>query len=315
MIRKWEIKMMNTNELNNGSKLNNKGDMNMVNTMVNQLEELIRETENKLNPTLISGVKKVFRCYNEGSRTESDIQMAIAAIKAGERNAVINTQELLVAFSKLLKSKEYISIMSIEVKRNKYGKHDGLVTVTPAPIGRAYRKHTKEKSIVVPFGNAGYQTITENSFAPFVKDFISIKIQDKDDLKTAQDTGVYVLYAGRKTKAFVYNTEKKVWVDITNNYEYDINELKDMAKDIEGADLRLHKAFVYSPSDVRNFSYACKDITNGDDRDEYLNDISNGAWNRVKDKVEKMVADGDPQDKIQLYILKTMPRFGQLKAG
>jgi hypothetical protein len=305
----------NTNVNNNGVQINNKGEMNMKNDLVKQYEDTLKEVmERGINPTLVSGVKKVFRCYMEGSRTEQDLVLAISALKLGERSATLNTPDLLMTFVKLLKAKEYITILNIDAKRNKYGKYVGSISCTPSPIGRAYSKHTKEESILVPVGEAGFTTITENSFAPFTKDFISITIEDKDDLKIAKDTGVYVLYADRETKAFVFKNGN-LWVDIQNNKPYTELEIKTMAEEIEGADLRLCKAFVYSPSDVRNFSYACMDVTKEDNRDEYLNDISNGAWEIVKQTVEKMVADGKSAEKIQLYILKTMPRFGQLKAG
>lgn len=296
-----------TNELNGGM------DMNVL-TVKTNLERAIKEATGTVSQTLISGAKKALKGLNEGSRTEADIQMMISALKMGQRGAVIDTPELLMAFAKLLKAKEYITIMSIEIKRNKYGEYTGIISTTPAPIGRAYSEHTKEESILIQCGKSGFQTITENSFAPFTKDFISIKVKDKDDLKNAQDDGVKIVFAGRKTIACIYNRTKAKWIDIVSSKEYTKAELDAYAVEVEG-DLRLQKAFVYSPSDVRNFSYACKDVTNGDDRDEYLNRISNGAWNVVKDEIEVMIAKGVDAAKIQLHILKSMPRFGQLKAG
>lgn len=326
--------MINTNVLNNGTTTITKGetlmnntalttgtttiegmDVQMEITIVTQLIEEIRTAESmKVNVTLINGAKKALKCFNEGSRTEADVMSVISALKLGVRNALIEDQNLLMHFVKLFKAKEYISILSVEVKRNIHGKFEGIINSTPAPIGRAYSEHTVEASIVVPVGKTGYQTITENSFAPFVKDFISIKIDSVDDLKIASDKGVYVLYAGRDTMACVFNSVKQKWVSITNSKVYTQEELETLAVEVSG-DLRLHKAFVYSPSDIRNFSYACMDVTNGDHRDEYLNKISNGAWDKVKSEAESMALAGVKAEAIQIYILKSMPRFGQLKAG
>lgn len=303
--------MINNTILTGANNFEGRNEMNVV----TQLEMEIRNAiEAKVSQTLINGAKKTLRCVNNGSRNEESAMLAIAMLKAGERDAVIDTPERLMAFAKLLKAKEYISILSIEVKRNKFKKFEGVINSAPAPVGRAYSEYTIEDSIVVPVGISGYQTITKNSFAPFVKDFISITIYSEDDIKTLEDDGIYILFAGRDTMACMYNRRSKLWVDIRNGVEYTEQELVELSEELNG-DLRLHKTFVYSPSDVRNFSFAAKDVTNGDDRDEYLNRISNGAWNKVKVKIKKMADKGESKEKIQLTILKSMPRFGQLKAG
>ena len=212
-----------------------------------------------------------------------------------------------------LKAHTYISTLNLLVTRDKYGNLDGLVKLNAFSIGRATRGFKCEDTIVVPVGS-GHTEITKYSFAPFTKEMVSIQFKDKSDREIASDYGVKVIYAGRKTIACIYNVELDIWRDITNNKKYTEEELTAYSEKI-GEDLRLHKCFDYSPSDIRKYSYAAMDVTTEDTREQYINDFSNGAWDMVKEEVNEMIKNGVSKEKIQLFILKTMPRFGQLKAG
>lgn len=308
--------MMNSSILTNGTT-NELGGINMINvlTVKGQLTKAIeRAIENNTARVVLLAAQSTLKFYNEGLRTEEDLVKAIAMLNVERSTAKIDSQELLVAFAKLLKSKDYRTILSVYIERDKFGKLCGSVTSTSVPVGRAFIENTVEDTIVVPVGTSGFQVITENSFAPFIKDFISIKFNSTNDIQKAKDSGVYVLYAQRETTAFIKNERTGEWTDVRNNKSYSMDELKELVNELEG-DIRLQKCFVYSPSDIRNFGYAAKDVTNGDDRDEYLNRISNGGWGKTKVMLEKMIAAGKTDEEIQLFILKTMPRFGQLKAG
>lgn len=287
---------------------------------IKQLEEQIKKGKRDgISLTLLNSAKRVLNRLKGDSVEDEEINSAMSLVKAlreiKKSRGVINDPETLLRFSKILKPKEYISMHQLRINRDEDSMAlCGSIELNSSPVGRAYRGATLEDGIVVPMGNAGFTEITKLDFAPFSTQFITVNFKSKLDLKKAQDDGFWVIEAGRKTRAFMYNSTRKVWEDIVNGESFSFETLQSIAVLTSGT-MRLYKCFIYSPSDVRTFSYAAIDVTNGDCRDEYLNKISNGAWNMSKKALQKLKESGASDDKINLFILKTMPRFGQLKAG
>lgn len=291
------------------------GGMNMNNNLTISLEVILSEAiMSGVSPVQVSAGKRVLRDLSTGKAGEEEYALAVASLRMAQSNAIIDDSVILSKFLKPLKSKEFISFMSIVIKRDKQGKACGSLGLNSSPTGRAFKHCKTESAIVVPVGSAGHTEITKHGFAPYTKDLTSVQFKSENDLKRAQDDGIYIIYAGRQTSAHMYNRVQRVWENIVTGATMTQEELTAYANEIEG-DLRLHKCFVFSPSDVRNLSYAATDVTVEDNRDEILDNASNGAWTNVKNEVEQMNIDGVNPKEIQNFILKAMPRFGQLKAG
>lgn len=288
-----------------------KGGMNMVQI----LEDAIKAAkENNVPEVLLSGAKRVLKNLANDKAGEEELVMALSSLKISQSGGEIKDNKTLMKFVKVLKTKEYLSMLSVTIDRDKYGAPNGLLSTDSTPIGRAFADMSTEDEIIVPVGAAGHTKMTRYGFAPFSKDLISIKFKSENDLKRAEDDGIYVIFAGRNTKAFTYNSSTMLWENVCKMECMSLDDLKELTKELNG-DLRLYKCYVYSPSDTRNVSFAALDVTLKDTREERLNKASNGAWDIVKEKVKKMKAEGKSRKDIQLFILKSMPRFGQLKAG
>lgn len=277
-------------------------------------EEITIAKQGGVPKSLISAGERVLRNLASGKAGQEEYALAVSAIKMQMSGGIIDDTETLLKFAKCLKPKEYITYIKVNYSTDKYGKKCGAISSNSSPVGRAFKDVKLEKEILAPVGTAGYTIITENGFAPFTKDVLSVKFASKEELETATDKGIYVIYANRNTCAFAHNSTLDMWENLVNGKSYTIDELTAYAAKVNG-ELRLYKCFIFSPSDVRQFSITALDVTQGDRRDEFLDKGSNYAWSMEKDKVEKMKLDGVSEEEIQLYILKTMPRFGQLKAG
>lgn len=308
--------MINNTNTNEGTTTTILGGDNMNIQLLNNLEVAISNAE-KNGATLVgmAAAKRVLKALSQGTAGEEEYFLALGQLQMATNNAVIDSNQVLMKFSKLLKVKEYISFANITIACDKYGYACGSIGINSSPISRAFAHCKTEDSIIVPVGAAGHTEINKYSYAAFTKDIISVKFESTEDLKTAEDHGIYIIYAGRSTAAFYYNAVFNIWTNITSDEQsLTLEELKDFAIEIEG-DLRLHKCFVFSPSDVRSISYTATDVTTIDNRDEILDTASNGAYTIAKALLEEYkLQESDPK-KVEEFILKTIPRFGQLKAG
>lgn len=319
-----ELTMTNltTGTINKGLSNTMKEELTM--TKLTNLEVAIQKALlNNVTPTAITGAKNVLRRIESKAFNIDAADNAIQMLEAGlNPYTVIETAKQLKPLLKSIKHKDYVSVLDVTQKTNKYGQAEGRVSSISQSVGRAFDGTELEKSILVPTGINAYKTITKNGFAPFTKDIIAVKFESESELKKSKDFGIYVLYAGRNTAAYTFTGRNGLWSNVVNGRTITIEELQSHANDVNG-DLRLHKCFVFSPSDIRNLSYAAMDVTNGDNRNEALDKMSNGAWSIAKTLVEDMISgkelkkDGSryTEADIELYILKTMPRFGQFKAG
>ena len=296
------------------------GGVNMTNalTTVSRLESLIKEVKVNKSASMVSitSAVKVIKKFNLGLADEEELVMAMACINMSKSGAKINDPKVLRNFYKTMKAKEgYISLAEVEIARNSWNDvRVGKMSINTSPMSRALAHCITESDIVVPIGNAGHTNISENSFAPFSKSIISIRFTSDKDLEIARDKGIYVMFAGRKTHSFSYHEITNKWESINSKVEYTIEELKEHAKSLD-ADLRLYKCSIFGPSDVRKHSFAGYDVTVVDNRDEILDNASNGAWTKAKKLIEDYRATGASPEQVQKMILKTAPRFGQLKAG
>ena len=311
-----ELTMTNltTGTINKGLSNTMKEELTM--TKLTNLEVAIQKAiSNNVTPTAIAGAKNVLRRIESKAFNIEAADNAIQMLEAGlNPYTVIETAKQLKPLLKSIKHKDYVSVLDVTQKTNKYGQAEGRVSSISQSVGRAFDGTELEESILVPTGINAYKTITKNGFAPFTKDIIAVKFESESELKKSKDFGIYVLYAGRNTAAYTFIGRNELWSNVVTGETMTVEELQSHANDVNG-DLRLHKCFVFSPSDIRNLSYAAMDVTNGDNRNEALDKMSNGAWSIAKQNVEDMITAGISEEKIELYILKTMPRFGQFKAG
>lgn len=288
-------------------------------------EELKMETINTLEKAIlisrtagastmaINAAKKALRRYEAGELTEVEVERAIVMLENGAYPGMeIANYKELEPMLKLFKAKDSIRVVSVTLKRTKSGKAVGEVVTTTQSVGRAMRHVVLEDEAIIRVGKKSSRVITRNDYAPFTKDLIAVKFANENDLKVAQDKGFYVVHNGRETTAYVWSGS--VLENVENGKRLSLEELKAQVLDMN-CDLRLYKAFVFSPSDVRNISYVCADVTEEDNREIMLDAMSNGAWTKSKETVANMVAAGEDPKKIELWILKIMPRFGQFKAG
>lgn len=295
------------NEILGGNEMNK----TLMETLSN---EIAAAESNGVTRAHLIGAKRVLKNLAASKADQEEYALAVSMLKMQQEGAKIEDPETLLKFSKTLKSKEYISFSNITISRNKHSNLNGNIGLNSSPVGRAFHGFAVEESITVPAG-VGYTTVSKYGFAPFTKSVIGINFLSDNDLKMCSDTGIKMVFAGYKTIACIKNARTNKWENVCSGTAYTEEELKAYAEENNG-DIRLFKCFVYSPSDTRNKSYAAMDVTNGDTREEHLDLVSNGAWTIVKNDVEKMKKDGKTSDeKIQEFIMKAMPRFGQLKAG
>ena len=294
------------NEILGGNEMNK----TLMETLAN---EIAAAEANGVTRAHLIGARRVLKNLDAGKADQEEYALAVSMLKMQQAGAKIEDPETLLKFSKTLKAKEYISFSNITISRNRNRKLNGTIGLNSSPVGRAFHGFAVEESITVPAG-VGYTTISKNSFAPFTKSVIGINFLSDNDLRKCSDTGIKMVFAGYKTIACIKNTVTNKWENVCTGTAYTEEELKAYAEENNG-DIRLFKCFVYSPSDTRNKSYAAMDVTNGDTREEHLNLVSNGGWSKIKEEVEELKKSGASDEEIQLFILKAMPRFGQLKAG
>lgn len=212
-----------------------------------------------------------------------------------EATAMVSSAYVISKLKKLIAKNSYVSHLAIELNNDVYtGKSEAVIGYSSAPLSRIYTAKGLpiEDTITVPAGRNGSKTITKDSFAPFVKHIVSISFKSTDDINTAATDKVAIHWNGKDTKAFLPAING--WKDIIT--EEFVAELPE--------DSNVFSTVSYSASGVRTIECLLLDVTNGDNRDEYLNAGSDGAWSEL---------DGKKMSK--LAVMKTMPRFGQLQAG
>ena len=295
------------NEILGGNEMNK----TLMETLSN---EIAAAEANGVTRAHLIGAKRVLKNLASGKADQEEYALAVSMLKMQQSGAKIEDAETLLKFSKVLKAKEYISFANITISRSRYDDSlNGSIGINSSPVGRAFQGFATEDTITVPAG-VGYISVNKHGFAPFTKGLVSINFLSDNDLQQCSDTGLAMVHAGYKTIACVKNTRTNKWENVCTNKSYTEEELRDYTKENDG-DLRIYKCFVYSPSDTRNKAYAAMDVTVEDRREEHLELVSNGGWSKTKEEVEELKKSGASDEEIQMFILKAMPRFGQLKAG
>lgn len=321
-----------TNELenNNGVEMNERGDVKMERVrLVKELEVAIGEAMvNGREAAIVGHAVKLLNAVKENTMAidNKNIEIAIKALSNHElgQNIVVKSRHLVDKINKVLKRKEYISILSVALGRDRDTQEDqSIISYSGTPKARVFMDATTEDSITVPAGVNMFAVVKNTSYAPFSKDFITVKFISEGELSTMEDEGIWVVFNGRSTKVFRFNYALNLWKQVGNHREMEVDEeaglTEEEIKALPG-DVRLFKSITFSASGIRNGDVLFKDVTNGDNREDYLDKISNGAWSILKAKVTKDIAAGkysdeEGQKKLMKNILKQMPRFGQLQAG
>ena len=326
--------MKNTmiNGMINGENNTIKGDVKMErNVLVTRLEETIAEAMvNGVAPALVASATKALNIIKTGKINYSNEQIA-AVIKGLEKgaelaaNVIVDRKNVVQALNKVLKAKKYITIPALVISRNDDEEDTSIISNSAVPTARVFTDVTLLDSVLMPAGPNLFSVITNTSYAPATLDFLTVKFKSEDDLFAMEDEGIWIAHNGRKTVAFKMNYGRGHWELIGPDNagllsEEDDNEFTvEEIKNLEG-DVRLYKSITFSASGIRNGDNMFKDVTNRDDREEYLDKISNGAWSILKAQIAADVEAGkysseEGKDKLMKFILKQMPRFGQLQAG
>lgn len=304
-------------------------------TMIKKLEvAIINARESKVPAAFINNAKKILTKVSSGHLGQEAADKAIAMLDAGlNPNAVVENYKQFKSYVKLIKTKDYVRFISLILNRDPMSScPEGLVTSAPQSVGRATSFVSREDEAIVPVGFNLTKKVTKNDFAPFSKDMISIKFKSSEDLEIAKTEGFYVIHAGADTKAYLPKGSTDditpdtpfivQYEDICTGDIFSKEEIVELTEHFDG-DLRMYKCFVFSPSDVRNMSYLAMDVTVEDRREEMLDKVSNGAWTKAKEHLDGLTSgkrtkkngEAYTEKEIELWILKTMPRFGQFKAG
>lgn len=295
--------------------------MNFVQKIANNMDKL---------PTMVKYTTMVNRVLGRKTVNLKELE-AVCRVLAGAiqsmQEVVLTTKKQVHAKRKSILKNDRRTIISVEIFNA--GKDDQEVldykiSNVVSPLSRINREFPVEDSIVVPVSSKSTMLITKDSNAPFIKGLAKIHFKTTSFIELFKYEGIYVVFDRENSKAYFPSNKKnivgeKLWFDPKNPRELkSANELMNLTKvnpitkEIEKLDVRHYDFLSFSPSDTRIGNGIMLDVTNGDNREEFLNSITGGAWTIEQQKIAEKVAKGADE---KLLVLKTMPRFGQSHAG
>lgn len=324
-------------EMNNNIEVKVEENMNLVkreelkgkSLQQMQLVEKVAKNIDKL-----PGMEKYERMITRvlGRRTvnlkelEAVCRMLSGAIQSAKEVVLTSKKQIHAKRKTILKNemRSFISIEFFNAGSQDQEVLDYKISYSTAPLSRINRFAPIVDSIVVPISSKSTTVITKDSYAPFIKDLAKIHFQTTSFIELFKYEGVYFVFNGQDSKIFIPSNKKnvfgdKLWYDPKNPRELkSVNELMNLTtvnpltKKTEKLDVRHYDFLSFSPSDTRIGNGIMLDVTDGDNREDFLNNLTGGAWTLEQQKIAKKVAKGADE---KTLVLKTMPRFGQLHAG
>lgn len=291
---------------------------------LNDLIEILSLNEDK--QCLLNIAKKV---YNSGNEEAAKVWIGVLnkEVAVSDDITINNNYVVKQIFRKIMLSNSYISQLNIEVASSGKDKTavDILTNVVNVPRARIHKDVKLENNVTIEVSSGGLVTRNKTHFAPFTYDRIGVHIDDDQKntyQRIMQDKGLYIVYETSaptstlsiKPVVYLYMYDEKIKESVWREqncslYEEPKKYTEEEIKELNNA--HHYMMLTYSPSGVRTTDAVFKDVTDGDDREEYLNHISHNAFELLKKEINNIK---DPKKK-NLKIMKSMPRFGQLQAG
>ena len=324
-------------EMNNNIEVKVEENMNLVER--NNVEKSIEEKLETLRQILanidqLPGVKR-YESSIKAMLGRKNINVKVLdamcakvqeGIVAQPKEVVIKTSRQLLSLFSQIQKNDYVSFPQVvfyslgaEDPSLKYN-----VLTASSPKSRITRKSKLEDSIEVPVSSCSTKTITKEDYNPFTKDIAKVHFATTSFIDLVADEGFYLTFEGLDSRIFIASNKKDFkgetfWYNPrtpedlkTRDELLNLTRYNAKTKTHEKIDVRHYDFLNFSPSDTRIGNGILKDITNGDDRREFLDSLTGNAFTKLMAKFEKVVAEGgDPN----LFVLKNMPRLGQLNAG
>lgn len=243
------------------------------------------------------------------------------------KEVMFTSKKQIHAIRKSLLKNESRSFLSIEFFNAGVDEEEVLgykVAYATAPLSPLNRGFEVEDEIIVPVSSKSCKVIRKDDYAPFIKGLAKIHFATPSFIELFKNEGIFVVINGIASRVFIPSNKKNVmgdrlWYDPNNVDDLkSVNELKNLTVynkvlDIEEKlDVRHYDFLSFSPSDTRIGNGMMLDITNGDNRVEFLDSITGKAWTLETENIAAKVEKGADE---KILVLKTMPRFGQKHAG
>ena len=333
-------KETNTNKEGMNTMNNTISNINGVNINMEGMESMKQEQIEKV----IAGLRKIYEAsetnaslskYRKGLErvlnSENPKAKELVAMykiiaknikEQGKGKAILTKHSQVQAKRSEILKNSYISFGMVDIFQEMKALNYNILYVN-APLSRITRTAKTEDYIVVPTTGKNTVIKTKEDRDPYTKDIFKIHFQNTAYIEMFKYEGIYIVLDGADSKMFIPSNKtkdnQKLWYDpkdasvlLTETELKNLEKVNPLTKQKEKLDVRHYKFLSFSPSDTRIGNGMMKDVTNGDDRVEFLNSQTGNAWTLEENKIKAMAAEGKD---VTVPVLKTMPRFGQLHAG
>lgn len=247
-------------------------------------------------------------------------------VTTNRKRVEIKTSRQLLSIFKQIQKNDYISFpqVTFDAKSSEDPRLVYYIQPVSSPKSRISREAVIEDEIEVPISSCSTKIITKDDFDPFTKNLAKVHLATTSFIDLIAVEGFFLTYEGLNSRVFIISNKRDFkgdffWFDPMNNEKLmskeelmSLTKFNPRTKEEEKIDVRHYKFLSFSPSDTRISNGMLRDVTEVDDREEFLDRITGNAFSKLKEKYAKVVAEGgDPN----LFVLKNMPRLGQLNAG